>query len=78
MRDDAHDLRHVRRLHEPVVRRDLKEAVAEVLDLQPVGRPDLRDRLGDHREQDDCLVEHLVVLPVVEEDDRARRAGSTT
>ena len=37
-RDDAHDLRHVRRLHEAVVRGDLEEAPAEILDLQPVGR----------------------------------------
>ncbi len=60
--------RHVRGLHEAVVRHHGEETVAEVLDAGAFLRLHLGHVLGHHVQEDHLLVENLVVLEVVEQD----------
>jgi hypothetical protein len=53
--------RHVRMLHEPVFGDDGVEIVAEIGELQPPMRRHARDVGGDHVQQHDAFMQHLVV-----------------
>ena len=66
--------RDVRGLHEAVVRHDRVEAVAQVAELQPLRRRHRRDLLRRDGHQDHLLVQHLVVLEVVQQH-RRRAVG---
>ena len=67
---DGQDLRHVGRLHEAVARRHAVEALLQALDGDPLLVRDLGNLLRQDRHQHDLLVQHLVVLEVMEQHHR--------
>jgi hypothetical protein len=55
-------------------RRPIEKSPAQDLELVAIGLAHVRLLLGDHGEQDDPIVEHLVVLEVVQQG-RRRAVG---
>ena len=71
MRETARD---VRRLHVAVAQLDAPERVADLLDAHAVFHLDARNVLGPHGQDHVLLVQHLVVLEVVQQSG-GRRIG---
>ena len=63
-------LRHVRRFHEAVSRGHAIEAVLERLDRHALLVGTSGTSVGEYRQQDHLLVQHLVVLEVMQQHDR--------
>src|SRR5215471_426276 len=62
--------RHVRVLHEAVIDDHGMEIVAKVDDLEALVGRDARNVAGDDVQQHDALVQHLVVLEIVQQRNR--------
>src|SRR3954454_10706513 len=68
-------LRYVRGLHESIAGHDLVEPFAELVALHPVLVGNLRNLLGMHRHEHDFLMQHLVVLEMVQQHWRSAPAS---